>query len=182
MRNGTFFPYRTDLDILPMHLHHNMTSMPWEFEQGKRHGWGDDDFNNSKTSYDGGIPLRALCRQTLLWYTFFISIFKLCQQLNILKRYFFYGHNNHMRVITSMRMLINDEYSSNKVEKSLQKVLQNFFNSLRKILRLFSIIYFCILKNMRFIKNVFWRDACSYFWHLFSFYANSRFFPLMVQW
>ena len=32
-----------------------------------------------------------------------------------------------MKIITSMRMLINDGYSSNKVEKSLQKVLQNFF-------------------------------------------------------
>ena len=47
-----------------------------------------------------------------------------------------------MTVITSMRMLINDGYSSNKVEKSLQKVLQNFFNSLRKILSLFNHIKF----------------------------------------
>ena len=47
-----------------------------------------------------------------------------------------------MTIITSMIMLINDGYSTNKVEKSLQKVLQNFFDSLRKILRLFSIMHF----------------------------------------
>ena len=32
-----------------------------------------------------------------------------------------------MTIITSMRMLISDGYLSNKVEKSLQKVLKIFF-------------------------------------------------------
>ena len=35
---------------------------------------------------------------------------------------------------------------------------------------------------MRLIKNVLRKDACSNFFHFFSFYENSRFFPLIVQW
>ena len=100
----------------------------------------DLDLDISIIAYDGRILFQTLCRQTLLWYTIFIFIFKQCRQLNILKIYFVYMYNYPMKIITSMRMLINDGYSSNKVEKSLQKVLQNFYNSLRKILRLFPII------------------------------------------